>query len=1033
MFTLPDPELDELIDAFELQRELQADVSVEQFLPPPDHPRYAEFAVELLRVDMEHAWNEGRRNQLSLYCERHADILNDPQWMEPLAFEEYRLRAQSTPGIDRNDYARQFGIDVAHWPDLSNDQSISIRSHASGNGHAPVDNKHDFPRAGDDRGGFRYLSEIGRGTFSRVFLARQGELADRLVVLKVSHQRWIESDLLARLQHTNIVPIYSVHRHGSQQVVCMPYLGCCTLADVMQSLFCTGDSPSRLPASGEALLSTVANRAAETQTKSRHSLVQADTIDVPAPLLTGPIGQQMRQWNYVEACLWLMSEVAAGLRHAHQLSVMHRDLKPANILITDDGRPMLLDFNLSDDLDRNQGDEAQRVGGTLPYMSPEHLQALATTGRPDEASDIFSFGVVLYELLTGKRPFPEHRGSFDEVVAAMIEDRRHPVVPVRQTNRAVPRAVQAIVNRCLDPEPSRRYRSVDELHEDLQRQLQHQPLMHAPDRSIAERLRKWTKRHPRLSSVTSASLLACILIGGILAVAVSRQQRLSVLEAESVRVGFDRDYVEARLALRVPEVYPAAIEQGIQAALQPLRAYGVDPLQQGGDDWQEPPHFTRLDPDQQQSVRAKLAELAQLIAWAHITTSRMPLGPSTASGEERLNRIADDWQRTANSLRSSLHRSSLHRSSLSHRKANPFDSSELRDETAALQLYLDGLDAYERGDYREAVRQLKLSLKAQPQDFAAWFGLGNAHAAQREFDSAIECYSSCIGLRPQAWVAYHHRGLCRFQLDEYQAAERDFRRAVQAAPEEPAPRINLAITLEQQGEFDHAERTLLPLLEREPEITRVHFLHAQLLGKLGKKAEAERARADGLRRTPTDELSWIARGMARLPSDPSAALRDLQQALQVNPNSYIALRNSAYVLSEHLNQIQAAVDCLSDILTRHPDDAEILASRGVLYARANQFNAARADAASAVAKSNDAQTLVHAACVYSLTSADRQEDGERAVELLRKGLQSDPSWLEVVRRDPDLQPLTSREDFQHLMTAVMRLMQSPLELRVMHQ
>jgi serine/threonine protein kinase len=107
-----------------------------------------------------------------------------------------------------------------------------------------------------ERFGFQLIAELGQGSFGRVYLAKQGELAGRLVVLKISEDLTAESHSLAQLQHTNIVPVYSVHRSGAVQAVCMPYFGPTTLADVLEEL----KSRSSLPLSGSDLLSTLNNR-----------------------------------------------------------------------------------------------------------------------------------------------------------------------------------------------------------------------------------------------------------------------------------------------------------------------------------------------------------------------------------------------------------------------------------------------------------------------------------------------------------------------------------------------------------------------------------------------------------------------------------------------------------------------------------------------------------------------------------------------------------------------------------------------------
>src|SRR2546428_1620333 len=120
--------------------------------------------------------------------------------------------------------------------------------------------------AGDSFLGFKLVGELGRGAFARVFLARQGDLADRPVVLKVSASFRDESQTLAQLQHTNIVPVYSIHRANPFQAVCMPYFGATTLADILDHL----QGGKSLPASGKLLVSTVNGRKLSTH-RSLHS------------------------------------------------------------------------------------------------------------------------------------------------------------------------------------------------------------------------------------------------------------------------------------------------------------------------------------------------------------------------------------------------------------------------------------------------------------------------------------------------------------------------------------------------------------------------------------------------------------------------------------------------------------------------------------------------------------------------------------------------------------------------------------------
>src|SRR5205085_8198633 len=173
------------------------------------------------------------------------------------------------------------------------------------------------------------------------------------------------------------------------QVVCMPYFGATTLADMVVER----KSP---PAWGSVFGDAIDAR--------RRSL--ASVLAGESALGDSAASSQLARMSYVDAVLWIGERLADGLAHAHEHGILHHDLKPANILLTDAGEPMLLDFNISEDTKREPGALADVAGGTLPYMSPEHLARTFDPDIPvDARSDIYSLGIILYELLSGKKPF----------------------------------------------------------------------------------------------------------------------------------------------------------------------------------------------------------------------------------------------------------------------------------------------------------------------------------------------------------------------------------------------------------------------------------------------------------------------------------------------------------------------------------------------------------------------------------------------------------------------------------------------------
>src|SRR5439155_26206933 len=162
--------------------------------------------------------------------------------------------------------------------------------------------------------------------------------------------------------------------------------------------------------------------------------------------------QTLQRLSYVEAVRWMGSGLVDGLAHAHERGIVHRDLKPANILLTDEGQPMLLDFDLAHDTKLRGRAAIAHIGGTLPFMAPEQIQAFrAQTLLLDYRGDIYSFGVIFYELLTGRPAFPTHRGPVKQVLEKMIQDRQGPPPSIRDFNKSVSPAVESIIRHCLEP------------------------------------------------------------------------------------------------------------------------------------------------------------------------------------------------------------------------------------------------------------------------------------------------------------------------------------------------------------------------------------------------------------------------------------------------------------------------------------------------------------------------------------------------------------------------------------------------------
>jgi len=204
-----------------------------------------------------------------------------------------------------------------------------------------------------------------------------------------------------------------------------------------------------------------------------------------------------------EQKILIMKEVTEAVQAAHAVGLIHRDLKPANIMIAEvsggELKPYVLDFGIARENDAAGLTVSGQVLGTPGYLSPE--QARGENKNLDRRTDIFSLGVVLYELLSGKMPFPG-----DSNIEILVNLLKNEATPLARVQTDIPRDLQTIVMRCLEKDPGRRYPSARELADDLGRFLQGEPVTANPVR-IAERFLRRARRHPL---TTTAFVLAAI-------------------------------------------------------------------------------------------------------------------------------------------------------------------------------------------------------------------------------------------------------------------------------------------------------------------------------------------------------------------------------------------------------------------------------------------------------------------------------------------------------------------------------------------
>src|SRR6476659_440523 len=310
-------------------------------------------------------------------------------------------------------------------------------------------------------GNYQILEEIGRGGMGVIYRARQRH-SRRIVALKrvlayhADSQETLarfrrEAEAAAHLDHPNIVPIYEVGQCEDE----LPFFS------------------MKFAAGG--------------------SLVEA------APALS-------REPRRAAA---LMARVARAIHYAHIRGILHRDLKPANILLDGHGEPLVSDFGLAKWFDSVSNlTRSLTVFGTPGYIAPEQVNpALAEAAKLTPAADVYSLGAVLFDLLTGRPPFlGEH------ALAVIQQASQNPAPKLRSLVPTLDRDLETICAKCLERDPTARYRSAGALAEDLERWLEGRSIIARPV-SLPVRLWRWSKRNRMTAAMTALSVALATVVG----------------------------------------------------------------------------------------------------------------------------------------------------------------------------------------------------------------------------------------------------------------------------------------------------------------------------------------------------------------------------------------------------------------------------------------------------------------------------------------------------------------------------------------
>lgn len=426
--------------------------------------------------------------------------------------------------------------------------AMELAAHDSESGQAAASEPRTFGSTPPDRlGDFRIIREIGRGGMGVVYEAEQESLG-RHVALKVlsdstiashTHQRRFqrEAKAAARMHHTNIVPVFGVGEADGHHFYIMQYIPGLALDDVLSEVRRQQNgkqTPDCVSKNGDISASATVVRSMFTgnylvpdlsvDSDDNAGVVQPDfAAEESKPAANVPISHSSSAihpvklpsdnssnastqtenpyWNSVAR---IGIQVAEALAYAHSQGIIHRDIKPANLLLDAAGTVWVTDFGLASLEDHQNLTRTGDIIGTLRYMPPESF-----SGQSDARGDLYSLGLTIYELLALK---PAIRSTDRNQTLKMAMEAKHE--RLGQINSTIPRDLQTIVHKAIHCEPDLRYQTASELAEDLNRFLRDEPI-HARRASSSERLVRWSRRNPIVSSLTAACAALLILMAGV--------------------------------------------------------------------------------------------------------------------------------------------------------------------------------------------------------------------------------------------------------------------------------------------------------------------------------------------------------------------------------------------------------------------------------------------------------------------------------------------------------------------------------------
>lgn len=569
-------------------------------------------------------------------------------------------------------------------------------------------------------------------------------------------------------------------------------------------------------------------------------------------------------------------QIMRGLEHAHAHGIIHRDVKPSNVIVTRDGTVKIVDFGLARHFSLAGSTVSANLSGTFFYMSPEQAKGKPLDGR----SDIWSVGVVLYQMVTGRLPF-----EGETVAATLLAIINEPPKPLF----AVEDELQFILYRALSKSPEARYATCAEMLQDLQRLdlRENQPPASIDPHELrrvqraAESAASFPGRWDRVFGrrwLRAAVLvvLAALAVGGALRWRAATRQpartaslSASAAPAETVPVAYE-SYLKGREYLKR---YDKA--DNLSKAITSLeRAVQDDP-----------------------GLAVGYAALGEAY-WDKYIVEQNPR-----------------W---------------LQQAEVYYKRAIKLD-----DQLPVVHIILGRI--YSGSDKQLSLQEFQRALKLQPHNADALLGLAGVYESMGRLQDAERSYQEAVALRPDDWDGAYQLGKFYFQQGHYEKAAEEWRRVVRITPDNPRAHSSLGVALQELGRFDESEAELRKSLALQPTYPAYAML-GRLYYQQKRWAEAAAMGEKAVRLNQTDYRVWALLGPAyewlRQEDNAARAYREerarLEEAVKLNPED-AELQSDLAQLYSKLRLREKAIASIQAALARAPEDPVVLTNAGETY------------------------------------------------------------------------------------------------------